>query len=96
MLSLVVARGVFAVFSNFVLKHTVAICFSFHPVPIDIPYHQDAAMSENSVYMGHSDAMTSKFAEKVAQFQFHPASGVSVWVAANFCSHWRLDANRSI
>ncbi len=36
----------------------------------EFSYHQDAAMSKNSVYMGDSDAATSKFAEKLNSLNF--------------------------
>ncbi len=66
MLSLVAATGVFAMFSDFVLTHSC--CYQWqHP---EFSYLQDAAMSENSVYMGDSDTATSKFAENLNSFNF--------------------------
>ncbi len=66
MLSLVVATGVFAVFTDFVLTHSC--CYQWQQP--EFSYLQDAAMSENSVYMGDSDTVTSKFAEKLNSFNF--------------------------
>ncbi len=66
MLSLVAATGVFAMFSDFVLTHS---CCYQRQQP-GFSYHQDAAISENSVYMDDSDIATSKFAQKLNSFNF--------------------------
>ncbi len=58
--------GVFAVFSDFVL----ACCYQDQRQQPEFSYHQDAAMSKNSVYMGDSDTATSEFTEKLKSFNF--------------------------
>ncbi len=91
-LSLVAATGVFAVFSDFVLKHTVA------------------AISRSSIQNSHiiKTQLWAKIAFTWASQTLRLANSLKsltvstsscVWhrfrVAANFCSHRHLDANRS-